>query len=160
VNSLLDKAIDATLVYLLFGGVASLLVAVAVGFGVSLGVGFVFGAREGLKWNLRAFCFMLILFLCGAPANCLFTLTLRDRFYTDNDPLVDWLPWVPSGDWIIDIACQGHYLPGGSPWLLRIAWGVLALPVWIVAILIFRRVFSTSIEDARALWATVGPTRG
>jgi hypothetical protein len=73
---------------------------------------------------------------------------MRERFYTDNDPLVDWLPWVPSGDWVVDVSCQGHYLGGASAWTLRLAWVVLAVPVWALAIAAFRRVFPHRPKEA------------
>jgi hypothetical protein len=94
-----------------------------------------------LVWDVRAYArlardaavFALILVTCGIPANAAFVLLCRGRLYVPGDPIVDWLPWVPSGDWTIGRSDGGHYLPGGRASKLRIYWAVLAIPTWIVA---------------------------
>ena len=80
-----------------------------------------------------------ILVLCGVPSNLIFVIALRGRYYVAADPIVDWLPWLPSGDWILDTACGGHYLDGASVATVRTAWAILALPTWVAAFLIMRQ---------------------
>jgi hypothetical protein len=83
--------------------------------------------------------FAAILVVCGIPANLVFVLALRDRYYVAADPIVDWLPWLPSGDWVLDVPCGGRYLEGASATTLRVAWALLAVPTWGVTFLICRR---------------------
>ena len=77
---------------------------------------------------------------CGIPANLVFVLAFRDRYYLAADPVVDWLPWIPSGDWILDAPCGGRYLGGASVITLRIAWALLAVPTWVLALFLYQRV--------------------
>jgi hypothetical protein len=123
--------------YLLMGGALT-----AAGFGILLVLAspavFMIGLERGAVLARHALVFVAVLFACGAPANAIFTLTMRDRYYYAADPFVDWLPWLPSGDWVLDIACGGHYLRGASAWTLHWAWLALAIPVWALSIWCFR----------------------
>jgi len=86
--------------------------------------------------------FAAVVIVCGIPANLVFVLGLRDRYYLAADPVVDWLPWLPSGDWILDVPCGGRYLGGASATTLRVAWAMLAVPTWGSALLICRHVLA------------------
>jgi hypothetical protein len=96
----------------------------------------------------RAALFVTLLFLCGAPGNVAFTLFMRGRYYHAADPVVDWLPWLPSAAWALDAACGGHYLQGASASSVRLAWLVVAIPVWSAAILLFRWVTGPRANEA------------
>jgi hypothetical protein len=73
-------------------------------------------------------------YLCGAPANLLFIAVFRYHAYIPGDPLVDWLPFVPTGAWVVDPNFNGRFINGGSPESLRVAWAALAVPVWATAL--------------------------
>jgi hypothetical protein len=126
-----------TFCYLSMGGLLT-----AVIYGALLALGspglFLIGLDRATTLARRALVFVTVLFVCGAPANAIFCLTMRDRFYVAAEPVADWLPWYPSGDWVLDVACGGHYLSGASVWTLRGAWLVLAIAVWVVSVWIFR----------------------
>lgn len=146
-NEFLERAMEATLGYLVFGGVASAAVLFVLLLILSPAT-IAIGARRALRHASSIIVFSTLLFLFGLPANVLYTLVMRERFYTDNDPIVDWLPWVPSGDWIIDVACRGHYLNGATVWFLRGGWALLAVPVWTLTVLAYRRLYSYSRTGA------------
>jgi hypothetical protein len=120
---------------------------IAVG-ALLLGLAFIVGSPiafwVGVWPALHAFrtlaLFAGLLVLCGVPSNLLFVMGLRDRYYVAGDPIVDWLPWVPSGDWILDRCCGGRYLDGASAMTLRLAWALLALPTWVAALVVLRYV--------------------
>jgi hypothetical protein len=78
-------------------------------------------------------------YLCGVPANLVFIAYFRYHAYIPGDPVVDWVPFVPSGSWVIDPNFRGHFINGGSPELLRQAWVVLAVPVWALALWLTNR---------------------
>ena len=82
-------------------------------------------------------------FVLGAPANLIFTAVMRYRFYVPGDPLVDWLPFIPSGAWNVDPTFGGRFVNSGSPDLLFWGWLVLAVPVWGGAAFAARRLTST-----------------
>lgn len=64
--------------------------------------------------------------LCGLPANRVFIAVFRHHKYVPGDPVVDWLPFIPSGRWVIDESFGGRFINGGSPTLLAWSWAVLA----------------------------------
>jgi hypothetical protein len=140
-SDVLNRAMEAAAIYLIFGGpLTAFVLACAV---AALGVPAVVLKRPRLgEAARRVAAFGAILFACGMPANVVYTIVLRGRFYTDNDPLVDWLPWLPSELHTIDFACQGRYLGGASAWTLNVAWALLAVPVWVCTLWIFRKVCS------------------
>jgi hypothetical protein len=126
-----------TYYYILFGVPATTAI---------LGILLVAGTPTILVWSFKAYVslaidaavFAFILFACGIPGNTLFVLVCRGRLYVPGDPIVDWLPWVPSGDWIVGKADGGRYLPGGSAARLRLCWTILAIPTWSLAWWLYR----------------------
>ena len=128
--------------YVFFGGIASAVALVVVESSI-LASGWLIGWPSALAISGRVFVGGVVLFVVGMPASVIYSAVVRDRVFTDNDPIVDWLPWIPSGGWIIDRACQGRYLPGGAPWMLTAAWAVLALPVWMVTIWLVPHLFGS-----------------
>lgn len=80
-------------------------------------------ARKGSLTTLLAALF-------GLPANLLFIAALRYHRYVPADPMVDWVPFFPSGRWVLDENHGGRFINGGSPSLLGWYWLALAVPVW------------------------------
>lgn len=58
--------------------------------------------------------------------------SLRYDAYIPGDPTVDWLPFFPSGGWIIDPQFGGRFINGGSPAMLMPSWVLLDVP-WVGA---------------------------
>jgi hypothetical protein len=138
-----ERLIQAAVGYLFFGGIASL-AALAALLTLTFLSSVALGARRAVSLAKQVSVFALVLFAWGLPANVGFTLVMRGRFYADHDPLVDWLPWFPSGSWIIDWSCGGQYLGGGTAWMIAAAWVVFALPVWALALWTTRTILTTS----------------
>ncbi len=136
----IDQALETAEIYLVFGGPLTAFVLACIVAALSLFA--LRGVRPWVKVAKRVALFGTILFAYGIPADVLYTLVMRERFYTDNDPLVDWLPWLPSGLHTIDFACQGRYLNGASAWTLNVAWTLLAIPVWVLTYWTSRHIWS------------------
>ena len=126
------ELVGEVFLYVVLGGLATILaggIAVLVLVPLVAFRGFrIFAARCLQSWVLLAYVFVL-----GIPANALFTALMRHSAYVPRDALVDWLPFVPSGGWVVDFACGGYYLPGASATTLASVWAVLALPTWLLA---------------------------
>ena len=125
----------------LYGFVASALTGVVVLaiLSVSLAISWVSGSRWPLAVGRRLALVCGFVLVFGAPANLVFTAVMRYHFYIPGDPLVDWLPFIPSGGWLVDAQFGGRFVNGGSPGLLRWAWLVLAVPLWGGAAFVERR---------------------
>lgn len=128
-----------TMFYLVFGLVAAAALVVVAAVGL-----LPLRRLRGTKWYVRAvlnFTSLLgVALLVGIPANALFVAVLRYRYYVPGDPTVDWLPFIPSGSWVIDPAFGGRFINGGSAELLTAGWLGLAIPVWLVAWQLHRRI--------------------
>ena len=105
------------------------------------------GSRRPLAIGRRLALVCAAAFVCGAPANLVFTAVMRYHFYVPGDPLVDWLPFIPSGAWLIDPAFGGRFVNGGSPGLLRWVWLALAVPVWGSAVFVERRLARRALPN-------------
>lgn len=86
----------------------------------------------------RAALFAGLLFIWGAAGNALWLAVAAGRLYKRADPLIDFLPVVPFGGWVIDEVCGGHLMPGVSYGQLRLLWLAVAGAVWSLAILSYR----------------------
>ena len=56
------------------------------------------------------------------------------RLYVSVDRVVDFLPFVPFGQWVLghfgDL--RGHVIPPATFWQLRLIWLAVAIPVWLL----------------------------
>ena len=123
-----------------YGLVASLLTGAVMGaiLLVALAASRLFGSPRAFAVGRRLAPMCVAALVLGAPANLVFTAVMRYRFYVPGDPLVDWLPFIPSGAWLIDPQFGGRFLAGGSPDLLFWGWLALAVPVWCGAAVVGR----------------------
>src|SRR4051794_3336080 len=107
---------------------------------------------RGRSWYGRTVGNSMLLFavalVVGIPANAIFVGGLRYRYYVPGDPIVDWLPFIPSGEWVVDTAMGGRFINGGSAQLLAAAWLVLAVPVWLVAWRLYRPLLTIFMSEA------------
>ena len=60
------------------------------------------GSRRPLLLGRRLALICGAALVLGAPANLVFTAVMRHHFYIPGDPLVDWLPFIPSGARLAD----------------------------------------------------------
>lgn len=97
------------------------------------------GLRRAWDWARGPSLAIVLAWLCGLPANLVFIAEFRYHQYIPGDPVVDWLPFFPSGRWVIDESFGGRFINGGSPTLLAWSWGVLAVPVWLAAVVLTNR---------------------
>jgi hypothetical protein len=125
-------------VYAMVGSLLTGVVALAA-WSMSLVASWILGSPRPLAFGRRLLVLCCAAFVLGTPANLIFTAVMRYRFYIPRDPLVDWVPFVPSGVWVLDPQAGGRFVNDGSPALLWCAWAMLAVPVWIGAGLAERR---------------------
>ncbi len=84
---------------------------------------------------LRAFLtFNGCLLVWGCLGHYAFTAVTFGRLYVSADRLVDWYPFIPFGQWVLDQSFgeqRGQLLGGTSLWHLRLIWLAVAAPVWL-----------------------------
>jgi hypothetical protein len=89
------------------------------------------------------FLFNALLLAFGILGNCLWIKLVYARLYISQDTLVDFLPFVPFGQWVLDVdygGKRGLLLNGTSLWHLRSLWAMLASAVWTLTMLTYRRI--------------------
>lgn len=84
--------------------------------------------------------FGVLLYAWGCLGDGLFVSLFRDRIYLNRDPVGDFVPWLPSTRYMVDIACGGHPINGATWNTLRLAWLAVAMPVWGAALWSYRRI--------------------
>jgi hypothetical protein len=58
------------------------------------------------------------------------------RLYVSADRVVDWFPFIPFGQWVLDQSLgqqRGHLIGTATLWQLRLIWLAVAAPVWLLA---------------------------
>ena len=126
-----------TFCYVCFGGVvtAVLLSAASIPFGVM--IPFV-GRLQVVRAYGRFTAFVCLLTAFGLFGHLFFALVLRDSWYIAADPLVDFLPYLPSVSLAVDEVCGGRLLAGVTPTKFRLAWLGVAFPIWLSAVATYR----------------------
>ena len=85
---------------------------------------------------LRAYLvFNGCLLLWGCLGHYVFTAVTYGRLYVSADRLVDWYPFIPFGQWVLDQSFgqqRGHLIGTATLWQLRLIWLAVAAPVWIL----------------------------
>jgi hypothetical protein len=105
------------------------------------------GAANALSVARYVTLLSIAAYMCGWPANLLFVAAFRYHAYIPGDPVVDWLPFAPSGAWVVDPGFNGRFINGGSAEMLRLWWLVLAIPVWLAAIGLTGRITNRRVES-------------
>lgn len=123
--------------YFVFAGIftAAVVVVIAV---AAAPVAWWRGAQWYSSWFARVCLLFASLYLCGLPGHLMSAAFLRGRYYIAGDPLVDFLPFLLPGDWIIDPSMNGHYIQGATAVTLYPSWALMAVPTWAVSILLYR----------------------
>lgn len=147
VDSLQYMAGEA-LLYLIFGTLATVFLTAVAVLPLLLGIP-VLGVKRGLRLVKRVALFALAVHLAGFAGCLVFVGLFANRLYFARDQIVDWLPYLPSMNWTLDPMCGGHLAAGASPAMFYAAWVAVALPVWWLAVVIYRR-FVRSFCSAQA----------
>ncbi|MES2996743.1 MAG: hypothetical protein V4733_08030 [Verrucomicrobiota bacterium] len=82
------------------------------------------------------FVFNAFLLIWGCLGHYAFLAATYGKLYVSMDRVVDWLPFIPFGPWVLDQTLHGPrgYLIGdASLWQLRLIWTAVAIPVWLLA---------------------------
>lgn len=82
--------------------------------------------------------FSFLLFLWGFPGCLLFLTTVTNKLYIQGDPLLDWHPLLPRGCSIFSPSFAGRLINGTTCNTLRLAWLLVAIPVWVASFLSYR----------------------
>ncbi len=120
--------------YVLFAGgvqcVGALLIA-AIYF--PLAIHFTGSSFTQLLWPYLLF--NLFLLFWGCLGHYAFIWLTFDKLYFSADRVVDWYPFIPFGQWVLDQTLgpiRGYLIDGATLWQLRLIWGAVALPVWLL----------------------------
>jgi hypothetical protein len=121
--------------YLLFGGIVQLLAALIVA-PIFCAIGY-FVLRKSVYHVLRAYLiFNGFLLFWGCLGNYACLRFALDKLYVSADRLVDWIPFIPFGQWILDQSLgpvHGHLIPPATLGELRWIWLAFAVPVWLLS---------------------------
>lgn len=126
-----EVALDM-LMYLIFAGAmqAALTAGLAI---VSMPLLLPRGWPAYRAFATQALLFSALLYAWGCLGDGLFVAAFRDRIYFNRDPIGDFVPWLPSTTYMVDTSCGGHPINGATWNTLRLAWVVVAAPVWLAA---------------------------
>ena len=85
---------------------------------------------------LRAYLiFNGFLLFWGCFGHYLFYSVTFGRLYVSADRVVDWFPFIPFGQWVLDQSFgqqHGHLIGTATLWQLRLIWLAVAVPVWLL----------------------------
>ena len=86
---------------------------------------------------LRAYLvFNAFLLFWGCLGHYVFLLLTYGKLYTSVDRVVDWFPFIPFGQWVLDQGfgreSHGHLIGTATLWQLRLIWLAVAAPVWLL----------------------------
>ena len=98
VDSLQYMAGEA-LLYLIFGTLATVFLTAVAVLPLLLGIP-VLGVKRGLRLVKRVALFALAVHLAGFAGCLVFVGLFANRLYFARDQIVDWLPYLPSMNWI------------------------------------------------------------
>ncbi|MHA3773005.1 hypothetical protein ACXR0O_15845 [Verrucomicrobiota bacterium sgz303538] len=79
--------------------------------------------------------FNAFLLLWGCLENLVFHAVAFDRFYVSVDRVIDCIPFIPFGQWVLDQSLgqsHGRLLGGATLWQLRVLWLMVTVPVWLL----------------------------
>jgi hypothetical protein len=120
--------------YIAFGGLLQTLAALLAA-PVFLAIGHFFFHRT-LRALLRVYLvFNGFLLFWGCLANYAWLSLTLNKLYMSADRLVDWLPFVPFGQWVLNQSLgpiHGHLIAPATLWQLRFIWLAFAVPVWVL----------------------------
>jgi hypothetical protein len=129
----MDSFLFEALVYLTWGGFVQFICAVLAAPIVYL-IAYRF-SRKTYSELFRAYVlFNVFLLLWGCLGHYVFLYLTYEKGYISVDRLVDWYPFIPFGQWVLDQGFggdwHGHLIGSTTLAQLRLVWFAIALPVW------------------------------
>jgi hypothetical protein len=144
-----DRAMDVVCYVMLVGMMQAVVLAVAALAALA------WLPSRGRAWYLRRVArfalFTFVLLACGCVGNSAFMLLTYQSLYVSADTVVDFFPFIPFGQWVLDAefgSFKGRLLGGASLRHMQAVWGCLALAVWCGSAAAYLGVVQ-SIERAR-----------
>jgi hypothetical protein len=101
------------------------------------------GWSKYLRTWRRFLLFNALLLVFGGLGNLIWMMLVYDHRYISQDTVVDFFPFIPFGQWALDMEWggkTGSLLNGASLWELREIWALVAGVVWLFTILIYLRI--------------------
>jgi hypothetical protein len=89
------------------------------------------------RWSV----FAAILLVIGCIGNSVFMAVAYERLYVSRDTVVDFLPFIPFGRWVLNdewAGQKGALLNGASLLQIQLIWAAVAAAVWSASVLIYR----------------------
>jgi hypothetical protein len=99
------------------------------------------GWRKYLRTLRRFLLFNALLLAFGILGNAIWMAFVYGHRYISQDTVVDFFPFIPFGQWALNVEWggkTGSLLNGASLWELRGLWALVAGPVWVSTVLIYR----------------------
>ena len=132
----MDSILFETLIYLTWGGLVQFICAV-----LAAPVFYLIAIISSKKPFPELFCayvlLNLFLLLWGCLGHYVFLSLTFEKSYISIDRLVDWYPFIPFGQWVLDQGFggewHGHLIGSATLSQLRLVWLSIALPVWLLA---------------------------
>jgi hypothetical protein len=87
--------------------------------------------------------FSVLLLLTGTILNAAWMTLVYRRFYYSQDTIVDWFPFIPFGQWVLNVTWgnkTGGLLGGAELWHLQALWLLFTVLAWSTAIFGYRRI--------------------
>lgn len=134
------ELLGESFIYAYFIGVLQLVAVAAVALFTVPAI-FVRGLRAYLSCLNRLLLFNVFLLAFGVVGNAAWYVTAWDKLYVSMDPLVDFVPFIPAGQWILDAEYGGQHgflINGATVWSLRVLWAAIASAVWWLTIWTYR----------------------
>ena len=128
--------------YLLVAGIAQ-----CVMVALPLGIGFALLHRRFPRfasfraWVLVNGCLLAL----GCLGHWVWLSITWHKLYVSVDRLVDFYPFIPFGQWVLDQGfgnMRGRLLNDTSLWELRLIWAAISIPVWVLScasVFLFRK---------------------
>lgn len=129
---IIDVAGDMVM-YLIFAGLMQSVLTAGIGvLGLPLLLRGGWPAYRGFLARVLVFSFLL--YAWGCLGTGFFESAFRNRIYLNRDSVGDFVPWLPSTDYMVDPMCGGGPIHGATWNTLRLAWMAVAVPVWLMTL--------------------------
>ena len=106
-------AFEEAFIYLLVVGLIEAAV-LACAATVLAPVAFHSGLRLYGRRLSRLCVFAVVLLAWGCAGNQVWCATVRDHLYVNPDSIVEFIPFIPPGRWVLDEVCGGHLVRGAT----------------------------------------------
>ena len=106
------------------------------------------GWRKYLRTLRRFLLFNALLLAFGILGNSLWMTFVYGHRYISQDTVVDFFPFIPFGQWALNVEWggkTGSLLNGASLWELRGLWALVAGMVWTATVLVYRGITQGSL---------------